>query len=184
MVRNHSQRFSRREIFLIASLFIILFLACLIKLGGFSAFAGIRALHLEHNMIRAEMEPFTALLARESQIRAAYLETEPDRLSMALLIPDSGQYPAAIGELEKLIGNGPGSLIAMRVNEKVDYGIYSAHNISVKIGNLDRFPDELIRQLENFSQLLIIEQLEWQAEDEENSSIYLSLNLYFLNQTH
>jgi len=178
---TNSNVFSNREKYLFTALIAAVLIACLLKLGGLTNYKEIRHLYLEQNRIRSEIEQLDAMLVNEQQLTAGYLETAPDRQRFEKLIPLTNQQPAVIGELEKLFQREPGRLLTMRVNEQYDYGDYSAQNIAIKIGDLSAFPDHLLMQLENFPQLLIIEQFEWQAGDTETGTINLSLNLYYLN---
>ena len=163
------------------TIFVAALIICCLKLGGPSSLSDIRDLYLDQSQIRAEIEQYKAIIADEQQITASYLEKEPDRQRYEMLLPAADQQPEAIGNLEKLIDSGPGRLLTMRINENSNYGGYSAQNISIKIGGLKAFPDHLISQLEHFPQLLIIEQLEWQAGEAEAGTLNLSLSLYFLN---
>ncbi len=172
---------SNREKFLIAVFFIAVLCTCLFKLGGIAALGTIRSLYLEQAMIRAEIEQLNTVLASEQQLTGNYLETTLYRQHDQHLIPLVDQQPVSIGALEKLINSGPGRLHAMRVNESIDYGNYSAQNIFIKITNLETFPSSFIYRLENFTQLLIIEHIEWLAGESETGTISLSLNLYYLN---
>ncbi len=178
---KNSKVLSNREKLLIAALFAAALVICFIKLGGLATFEAIRTLYLEQAQIRAELEQLDAVLASEQQLTAGYLETEPDRQRYQKLLPSIDQQPFTIGDLEKLINKGPGRLLTMRVNEMNNYGDYSAQNISIKIGDLNPFPADLILQLENYPQLLIIEQLEWQTGETETGTISFSLSLYYLN---
>ena len=159
----------------------IALITCCLKLGGPSSLRDIRNLYLDQSRIRAEIGYYDAIIANGQQLTDSYLEKEPDRQRYTILLPAADQQPEAIGNLEKLICSGPGRLLNMRVNEKSDYGSYSAQNISIRIGSLKAFPDNLISQLEHFPHLLIIEQIEWQAGEAEAGALNLSLSLYFLN---
>lgn len=181
MSNRSNQNLSNREKFLIAALFAAVLIICLFKLGRLSTFEAMRNLYLEQSQIRAEIEQLDAVISNEQQLTASYQEKSAERLRYEKVMPSTDQQPASIGDLEKLIYSSSGSLIAMRVNESYDYGDYSAQNISLKIGNLNTFPDDLIMKLQNFPQLLIIEQLEWQTEETEAGTINLSLSLYYLN---
>lgn len=176
-----SRHIGWREKFLKIALSAALLVAFLIKLDGVSTLEVIRELYLEQSLIRAELEPLDAVIAGEQQITASYLESKTDRLRLEKLIPRAEQHPAAVAELEKLINSGSGRLMAMRISEKVDCGNYSTRNINIKIGSLNTFPGDLIRQLEDFPQYLIIEQIEWSTENAESGTIFISLNLCFLN---
>ena len=181
MINKSSRDLSKRENLLITAFFAAALVICFIKLDGLATFEAIRHHHLEQSRIRAEIEQLDAVLASEQQLTTDYLETEADRERDQQLLPTTAQQPVSIGALEKLINSGPGRLLTMRVNESIDYGDYSAQNISIKISDLNYFPTDLITQLEKFSQLLIIEQLEWQAGETETDTISFSLNLYYLN---
>ena len=181
MGNKSSQYLNKREKFLIAFFFAVVIISCLLKLGGLSTFEAIRNLYLEQSQIRAEIEQLDAVLASEQQLSASYQETAPDLQRYQKLIPSADQQPAAIGDLEKLVYSSSGRLIAMRVNDSNDYDDYRAQNIAINVGNLIAFPDDLLLQLENFPQLLIIEQMEWQTGETESGTINLSLSLYYLN---
>jgi hypothetical protein len=181
MNSKSSNNLSKREKLLLAALFATALLICFIKFDGLATFEAIRHLYLEQAQIRTELEQLDAVLASEQQLTAAYLETEADRMSGHKLLPSIDQQPDSIGNLETLINKNSGRLMAMRVSELNSYGDYSAQNIAIKIGDLNAFPANLIFQLENFPQLLIIEQLEWQTGDTETGTINLSLSLYYLN---
>lgn len=181
MSSKRSKDLSNREKILIAALFIAVFSISLFKLGGLSTFETMRNLYLEQAWIRAEIEQLDTVLASEQQLRTRYVNATPDLQHYQQFLPATAQQPVSIGALEKLINSGPGRLLTMRVNESIDYGDYSAQNIAIKITDLNAFPADLIFQLENFSQLLIIEQLEWQAGETETDTISLSLSLYYLN---
>jgi hypothetical protein len=172
---------SKREKLLLAALFAAALLVCFIKLDGIATIEAIRHLYLEQAQIRTELEQLDAVLAGEQQLTASYLEKEADRLSGHKLLPSIDQQPDSIGNLETLINKNSGRLMAIRVSELNSYGDYSAQNISIKIADLKTFPTDLIRQLENYPQLLIIEQLDWQTGAAETGTIYLNLNLYYLN---
>ncbi len=178
---KRSTYLSKREKFLIAALFITVLITSLFKLGGLSTFETMRNLYLNQARIRAEIEQLDDVLENEQQLRTRYVNATPDLQHYQQLLPTTAQQPVSIGALEKLIRSCPGRLLTMRVNESIDYGDYSAQNISIKITDLNSFPADLIFQLENFSQLLIIEQLEWQAGETEADTISLSLSLYYLN---
>ena len=181
MNKKKNNDLGKREKIMIATLFTVTLMTCLLKLNGLTNFKEIRHLYLEQTQIRAEIKQLDAVLANEQQLFASYMEISPDYQHNNKLIPLVDQQPSSIGNLEKLIFDSAGRLMAMRVNEKYDYGDYSAQNISIHINDLPAFPDDLLVQLEVFPQLLVIEQLEWQAGETEAGTISLSLNLYYLN---
>lgn len=176
-----SNNLSKREKLLIIALYAAALVICFIKLDGLATFKGIRHLYLEQDQIRTELKQLDAVLASEQQLKDGYSATEAVRLRGQELLPSIDQQPASIGDLEKLVNSNYGRVMAMRVNELNSYGDYSAQNISIKIGDLYPFPTVLILQLENYPQLLIIEQLEWQIGDAETGTTNLSLSLYYLN---
>lgn len=181
LINKRSNDLSKLEKLLIAVLFATLLITCFLKLGGLSTFEAIRNLNLEQDQIRAELEQLDAVIADDPQIRASYLETAPERQRYEKLLPSTEKQPTTIGNLEQLIYGCPGRLLNMRVNEKIDYGDYSAQTITVKIGELTTFPNDLILHLEHFPQLLVIEQIDWQAGETGEGLINLSFSLYFLN---
>jgi Tfp pilus assembly protein PilN len=178
---KNSEDLSRREKFLVAALFAAALIACFFNLDGLATFREIQNLHLEQSRIRTEIGQLDAMLANEQQIKANYLETAPDRQRYQKLIPSIEQQPAAIGDLEKLIQGGPGKMLTARVNEIHSYDEYSVQTITFTIGELPFFPEDLLLQLENYPQLLIIEQLNWQTGETDAGTINLTLRLYYLN---
>jgi cell division protein FtsL len=181
MSNKSSNNLSNREKLLITALFVAALVICFIKLGGLATIEAISHLYLEQAQIRTELERLDAVLASKQELTEGYSETEADRLRGRKLLPSIDQQPSSIGDLEKLINSNYGRVMAMRVNELNSYGDFSAQNISIKIGDLNDFPTDLILQLENYPQLLIIEQFEWQIGDAETGTANLSLSLYYLN---
>lgn len=171
---------SKRERVLIVLLFSALAAAGFIKLGGLSYFRALEALDSERREIAALLAESNKLLATADTIENKWAAVKTDSERLAALIPEMAMQPSALGNLERLLRSSAGTLASLRVEEKISYGDYCALQVNATISDLPALPELLLKRLENFPHLLLIEQLVWEQDGEGAGVLHLQLNLFFL----
>jgi hypothetical protein len=172
---------SRREKYLIFMVFAALFFTVFLKLGGFAFFNEIETLRAEKKARLTLIEELDRMLESEKVINEKWAAVQSEQSSLERIIPDLADQPGVFGSLETLLQNSPGSLAALRVPEQVNCGRHSTLSLNATVKELPALPKQLLDSLADFPHLLIIEQLIWEQNDDQQGSIKLTMKIYFLN---
>jgi Tfp pilus assembly protein PilO len=152
--------------------------------GGSDYARKISDLRFEQQRLVEEIKILNALENERTRIESEWSESnlEKDRLIKA--IPPIYEFPGVLGSLEEMLDSFSESLHFLRVGDMEYEDNHIKVNISLDITDQPRRLQNLLRQLENFPHLLILDRLEWGSSDGGEVEMQLSLKVILFNPGH
>lgn len=161
-----------------------LFLLAVILIGGWFLFAStlpseLAELRQNNHLIREEINDLTKLIGRAELISTNGPVPEGSGTEQFKLLHPYREMPAVLGRLEKTLDYYKPLINNVKVGETTYTGEFVSLNLSLQATGDRQSLKTIIRSLEQFENLLILDTLDWVAGEDRLVDLALTFRLIF-----
>ncbi len=172
---------NKREVFLIAAVFISALVLLAWQSAGRTLNQEIVGLSEKNSSLKAEIAGLEEILNRKASIESKWAQLQEDELRLNLLLPEITELPSALGELERIVENHDNQITSFQAGEIESRGNHLSLPFKLCAEGSPFMITAIIKALEAFPHLLIIDYLNWTSIDGKEAALDIHFRLHFYN---
>lgn len=175
------RKLNKREATLIAAVMISVIFLIVWQTAGRNLHQEIAGLSERSNSLGAEIASLEELLSQKNSIESKWSQLEEDEARLNDLLPEISELPSALGKLEIIVEHYDSQITSFQAGEIESRDNHASLPFTLCAEGSPFVISEIIKDLEAFPHLLVIDHLRWISLDEKGAAIDVNFRIYFYN---
>jgi Tfp pilus assembly protein PilO len=181
-VIRRKRRLNKREAVLMAAVLITVIVLIVWQTAGRNLFQDIAGLSERKSMLSTEMAVLEEVISRKDSIENKWARLQEDETRLNILLPEISELPSAFGKLESIVEYYDSQITSFQAGEIETAEGYISLPFTLCAEGSPFIITAIIKALESFPHLLIIEYLRWTSIEGNDAAIEVSFKIYFYNE--